>query len=162
MPIPMALREKDPGMNEKRRAAFSWDFWDPEMLPDVFLPPPMEKDCRERFESIDGRASSAPDTELFMLTGGYFLPFSEAGGCSARLRLFPPNSEPVRPKSLPLISPIVLDRLWPLASPLWGPLVPAPGASLGKPESRANLGGRLMLGRPYSWLWPSDAEAGMP
>ena len=80
-----------------------------------------------------------------MLTGGYFRDFSP---CSARF-LLRPNIEPLRPKSLDEISPIVLERLWPFAGAP-GVLVPVGGVCI--PVIRANLGGTLTLGRPIGSL----------
>jgi hypothetical protein len=66
----MALSENEAGMKEKRRACFSCEVCDPDMLPDLFFPRPIEKDRRERLESIDTLGSSPVGMELFMLTGG--------------------------------------------------------------------------------------------
>lgn len=127
------------------------------MLPLRFLPRPREKDRRDCLESIDCRGSSPPTPiELAMLIGGYFLlffstggdvggaPLAETGGAAAscRLRLLP-KRDPLRPRSFELISPIVLDRLWPL------PSLPWVGAVSVNPETLANLDGTL--GRPMPW-----------
>ncbi len=65
LPMPIALSE-NPGMNENRRFCFSWEVWEPETLPDLFLPIAWENERRdERFESTDGRPcpSSPPGME---------------------------------------------------------------------------------------------------
>jgi hypothetical protein len=101
-------------MREKRLAlgGLSYDIRDPAMLPLRFFPRPKENDLRETRESID--VLESPGIVLDMLTGGYFLDgFSP---CSVRF-LRAPKIDPLRPKILPPISPMVLDLLWPLASP---------------------------------------------
>ena len=114
----MALREKELGSNENRLfACLSNDVCDPFMLPDRFFPSPSEKERRERFESIDGRMGPSSEIGWVMLTGGYFLDFSPVESWLLRLPLLP-NTDPLRPKILLPMSPIVFDRLWPLESVL--------------------------------------------
>lgn len=107
----MALRDNELGRNENRLfACLSSDVCDPFMLPDCFFPSPSEKERRERFESIDGRMGPSSEIGWVMLTGGYFLDFSPEGSPLLRLLLVL-NTEPLRPKILLPMSPIVFDRL---------------------------------------------------
>jgi hypothetical protein len=130
-------REKRLGLG-----CLSLDICEPAILPLRFLPRPNENDLREVRDSIE--VLDSPGWVFDMLMGGYFLvSFSP---CSARF-FRAPKIDPLRPKILPPISPIVFDLLCPLISPdgngRWL-LLPV----LLNPETSANLGGMLTLGRP--------------
>jgi len=51
----MALSEKVCGINENLLFGFSWEVWEPAMLPLRFFPKLREKECLDVLESIEGR-----------------------------------------------------------------------------------------------------------